>query len=478
MQLKKVLDRFQKYAEKAMHQWRVPGMAVAVTNQNTTLYAKGFGEKILGRKSPVNEKTVFQIGSISKSFTSALLAQLVDRGKIKWTDKVIKLLPGFRLQDAFATREFLIRDLLSQCSGLPPYSGRLLPHLGFTRNYIINTLRLIKPDSHFRTEYAYQNNLYLVAAAVIEKLTKRSWEENLRENIILPLGMKHTTASFEGYRKSTNKAGGHFLSSGPKRLVVSLPMNWPYQKWVYVMAPAGGINSNVLDLAKWLRLHLCQGKWAGRPLLSRKNTNILLSPFTDAGSTEWGEKKRYCLGWLSSEYDPYRMIWHNGGTSGMKSMAALIPEAGIGIVILCNMTETLLPEALARTFVDLWFNRPPRDWSRKLHLISSANALALGESPAPDTPHRPLKLYTGTYFNKLYGSATVVRTGQSLSVTVGPNKINLKMKHWGGDTFVVYWPGVLTTGAGVQFYPGRYGKIETLKIEGMNDDLSGVFIKI
>lgn len=475
--LNKLTVTFEKYVKNAMHEWKVPGIAIAVVKGNSIIYVKGFGTKKTGCNSPVDSKTVFQIGSISKSFTAALVSILADEGKLSWNDKVRDHLPNFKLNDPHATSEFTIEDLMSQRSGLPPHSGLLLPHLGYDRNFITNAIRFIKPSGRFRNDYAYQNNLFLVAAGLIEKYSGTSWEQNLFSRILEPLGMASTTATLKGYQRSVNTALGHYYSGPePGKKVTTIPLNWPYHYWIYTVAPAGGINSNVIDMARWLELHLNLGNFRGQRLLTEDNVLFMHSPKIQASIGYWEETRCYCEGWVHSEYKPYPILWHNGGTSGMKSMAAMVPEECIGIVILSNLYESFVPEALCRFWFDLWFGNPLIDWSLKL-LRKQATVEGLQAPPVAYTPPRPLKNYTGTYYNNLYGPITIAKDNRSLTVTMGPRKIRKKFKHWGGDTFVLYWPGVLTSGSGVQFYSDKYGRVDKVEIAGMNDDITGVFIK-
>lgn len=476
--LKYQLADFARYTKKAMREWHVPGMAVAVVKHDKVIYARGFGVKKLGSSEQVNENTVFQIGSIAKSFTAALVSMMINERKLSWHEKVKDHLRNFQLHDFQTTQKFMIEDLMAQRSGLPPHSGRLLPYLGFNRDYIIKTLKYIKPTGTFRRDYAYQNNLFLVAAALIEKITGKSWEENLTARIINPLAMSSTTASLKCYLGSGNAAQGYFYNGpGPDSPVTCIPRNWPHNYWLYTIAPAGGINSSVLDLSKWLSLHLGKGGYKRKQLISIKDIRFIHTPKISAGPDVWGGLRYYCEGWVYSKYSPYPILWHNGGTSGMKSIVAMVPQAGVGIVVLCNLYESLLPEALSRYFFDLWFNNPKQDWSLKLLKMQKEQAACLQKPDAPYTLPRPLNCYTGIYYNNLYGVLSVTKNANSLILTLGPQKIRLKLKHWGGDTFVLYWPGVITNGAGVQFYSGRYGKVETIEIQGMNDDLTGVFTK-
>ena len=367
---------------------------------------------------------------------------------------------------------------MSQCSGLPPYSGHLLACLGYNRDYIINTLRYIKPTDTFRSDYAYQNNLFLVAAALIEKHTGKSWDKNLSQLILDPLEMKATTTTLEGYQSSRNVTLGHYYNiSGTDSPVTPIPLDWPYHHWMDIYAPAGGISSNALDMAKWLTIQLNNGVFKGTRVISPEGIKHMHTPKTPAGYGIWGDLRHYCQGWLHSAYHPYPIIWHNGGTSGMKSIAAMVPESQIGIIVLCNLYESFLPEALSRFLFDLWFENPLVDWSRELLEKEKTKSAGIPDSPSPYIPSRPLVLYAGSYRNDLYGPVTVTKNGCRLVLTLGAKNIRLKLKHWGGDTFVVYWPGVLTKGACVHFFYGRTGMARAVRIEGMNDDLTGVFTR-
>lgn len=473
-----IFTAFEQSAIAGMNKWRVPGMAVAVVEKGQLIYAKGFGVKSAGQKDSVNEKTIFQIGSVSKTFTATQLAMLVDEGKLKWDDKVIDHLPTFLLYDPKATEDFTVEDLLSQRSGLPAHSGRLLPYLGFDRPYIIDKLRYIKPITDHRCEYAYQNNLFVVAGALLEKISGESWERNLAKRFFAPLQMPDTTTTLADYLNSNNKAQGHYYSE-PELTgrITAIPWDWPYHDWVYTLAPAGGINSNVVDLAQWLKFYLQGGTFCGNQLIGIHNLNYLHRPKIKALSDISEETRYYCLGWIYSTSASGPIIWHNGGTSGMKSIIALLPDAQLGIVILSNLFNTFLPEALVRVFADLWRKSPPRDWINEFFTKQANGSETLQPPPAQIKP-RPPASYIGTYYNNLYGRILVTYFKGSLSLILGPKNIRLPLKPWGGDTFVIYWPGVFTYGTGVQFLANQNNRIDRVEIHGMNDDICGAFIKI
>lgn len=436
-QLKKILANFEKYAEQARKDWQVPGLAIAIVQDDKIILAKGFGVKQVGTDAKVDEHTIFQIGSTSKAFTAALMAMLIDENKLAWQNKVVDRLDQFQMFDPWVTREFQIADLMAQHSGLPAYAGDDQAILGFDRAHIIHSLRYLKPVTSFRSQFAYQNGLFLVAAALIEKYSGASWEENLKTRIFTPLGMTSTTAGLEGFQQAQNVT---FLHKKIGDKVEAIPSDWPYHSWVYTYGPAGGINSNVLDMTKWLRLQLGKGKFENKQLISEANLNFLHSPKTIVG-TDPGKMKYYCEAWLYQPFHPYPIIWHNGGTSGNKTMVAFMPETGLGIVVLSNLI-TDLPEVLAFKFFDLYFHNPPKDWS-KLGLEQMKQAAAKDkppQRPASPAPPLPLDRYAGAYNNPVYGQITVTPEQDQLFATIGLNQKKVLLQPFDRDSFTFAWP--------------------------------------
>ncbi len=279
-QLQKILSDFDRYAEAARQAWQVPGMAIAVVVDDKVVFAKGYGVKKVGAADKVGEHTIFQIGSTTKAFTAALMAMLVDDKKLDWPDRVVEHLPQFQMFDPWVTRQFEVADLMAQHTGLPPYAGDSEAIMGFDRAHLIHSLYYLKPATSFRSRYAYQNIPFLVAAALVEKYTHQSWEDNISTRLFEPLEMTASSTGLEAFNTAQNRTFLHILQGGK---VVALPRDWAYNYWVYTYGPAGGINSNVLDMAKWLRLQLGEGKFQGKELVSAKNMAFLHSPQTMMG---------------------------------------------------------------------------------------------------------------------------------------------------------------------------------------------------
>ncbi|MDR1942046.1 MAG: beta-lactamase family protein, partial [Endomicrobium sp.] len=301
--LEKIIADFDAYVQKTRRQWNIPGMSVCVVVGDKIAYKKSFGVREIKKSPAVDNKTIFQIASCTKSFTAVLTAMLVDYGYFSWDDKVIKYLPDFRLYDKKTSEEMTIEDLLSQNSGLPAYSQHLMMLFGYDKDYIVESMRYIKPESPFRTKYAYQNNLYLVLEKIIEKVTGKTWQKHMIEMILTPLDMKYTTLNYNGYVKSKNKAVGHYYAAGT---LTSVPEDLTYDKWPYLFAAASGVNSNIDDMSKWLKFIVNGASVYEISFLSETNYNKLFENkvFVNNSQSDKTKKNYYCMGWRSSQYKP------------------------------------------------------------------------------------------------------------------------------------------------------------------------------
>src|SRR6202161_1259000 len=245
------------YVATAMKTFDVPGIAVAIVKDGKVVLAKGYGVKKLGDPAPVDENTMFAIGSNSKALTTAALATLVDEGKLAWDDPVYQRMPGFVMYDPYVSHEMTIRDLLTHRSGMGLGEGDLLfwPTTTFTRDEIIYRLRFMQPASSFRSRFAYDNLMYIAAGQIIPAVTGVTWESYLRTHVLDPLGMKTTTLSVAALKASANHAYPHERVDGVLRTIDFVSLD--------NAAPAGAINSSVSEMAKWVQLQLNRGAFPG-----------------------------------------------------------------------------------------------------------------------------------------------------------------------------------------------------------------------
>src|SRR5712691_11655554 len=246
------------FVAKALKTFEVPGLSVAIVKDGKTVLAKGYGVRKLGNPTPVDENTLFGIGSNTKAFTTAALASLVDEGKLSWDDRVYERLPGFQMYDPYVSHEMTIRDLLTHRSGMGLGEGDLLfwPHTTFTRDEIIYRLRFMKPASSFRSHYAYDNLLYIAAGQIIPAVTGKSWDDYIRERIFKPLGMNTSNLSTSAFKPGDDFAWPQSKVDGKLQVVAFETLD--------NAAPAGSINSSAAEMARWLVLQVGRGKFPDR----------------------------------------------------------------------------------------------------------------------------------------------------------------------------------------------------------------------
>jgi CubicO group peptidase (beta-lactamase class C family) len=475
-----ILPTFEAYAEKARQEWGTPGMAVAIVAGDRIVYSRGFGQREAGGL-PVTPETIFQIGSISKSFTASLVGQLVDEEKLSWTERVVDRLPDFQMYDPWVTREFTVEDTMSQRSGMAPYAGDFLAFMGRSREEMMEAIRRARPISSARTQFAYVNNLWLVAARLVETCTGKSWESNVQERIFEPLNMTASTTGLEAFYDAPNHATPHQRGA---RGAVALPESWPFAAWVYNYGPAGGINSNVLDMARYARMQL-SGAVDGRVILSKTALDHLHSPHIFVANTpafpaesvpEVGLMS-YCLGFIRQEPIPQPILWHNGGTSGCKSVLGLFPHSEVAIVVLTNFADTELPEALMYKLYDLILERPEQDYSANFLATHKAKIPPRPVRPLQPAPHLPLKAYAGTYLNETYGRLTVSVDGDGLKALLGQD-IAMRLEPWNRDTFVFRSPiNPEDEPEFASFQLDRDGLVISVSLDFLQDPPGGAFTR-
>ena len=482
------LARLEDFVRTAQRQWDVPGMAIAIVKDDAVIYAKGFGVKRVGGTEPVDADTVFEIGSTSKAFTAAVVAMQVDDGKIGWTDRVIDHLPAFEMRDPWVTREFQVADLMAQHSGMPAYAGDGMAILGFPADYIVSRMKLIEPVTSFRSEFAYVNNLFLVAGDLARATSGKTWADNVQQRVFDPLGMRSSSSGQDAFKTAGNAAAPHKVVGGA---VTAFAGDAPQLAWAYTYGPAGGINSTVNDMARWLRMLLGNGTFEGKQIVGAENLSVVMSPHTVvrfpktgpmAGTPLGLAQSFYCAGWISTDAKPSRIVWHNGDNNFMHAAIGVIPDAHAGIVVLTNLGGTSLAEAVMWRFYDLEADNPETDWSAVFHQTwadqQTAAQAPFIEPVIDQSPPQPPARYVGTFSNPVYGDLRVEADGQQLSLVAGPKQVKMRLVPRSRDTFIVSRPDLdafIGESGFATFAFGGDGKIASVALSEFADVDGGRF---
>ncbi len=473
------------YAARILKEFEVPGMAVAVVKDGRVVMAKGYGVRKLGEAAPVDENTLFGIASNSKAFTAAALAMLVDEGKISWDDPVIRHLPAFQMYDPYVTRELTIRDLLTHRSGLPLGAGDLLfwPGTTFTREEIVQRIRYVKPATSFRSRYAYDNILYLVAGEVIRAVTGKTWDEFIKERIFTPLGMTRSNTSIKAFRPGDNIATPHARADGKLKAIEYMNID--------NTAPAGAINSCVAEMAKWMIAQLDGGvmrhgegsekrlfsarqnqeMWSAQTILPIGNPPPPLAALRPIFAA-------YGLGWGLSEYRGHKTVSHTGGLAGLVSKVTLIPDLKLGVVVLTNQEAGGAFQAMSYHILDSYLGAPPTDWIKAFRTVEEMqNRMAAeevkkqsGTRNVESKPSLPLAKYAGTYRDAWYGDVTISEENGKLVLRFSRTPLLTgELEHWQYDTFIARWrERTLNADAYVTFALKPDGAIEQMKMQAVS----------
>lgn len=432
------LRGLDQYIEQARQDWQVPGVAVAIIKDGRIVWAKGYGVREQGKPDPVDAHTIFAVGSTTKAFTAAALGLLVEEKKLNWDDPVHSYLPDFQLFDPESTDQLSFRDLLSHRCGLSR-ADFLWYGTSNDRQEILRRLRYLKPICHFRSQYGYQNIMFLAAGEAIPAITGQSWDDFVKERFFIPLGMDRTSTSIKDLEELDDIASPHIDINGAIK-----PIPW---RNIDNIGPAAAINSDVIDMAKWLQLHLNKG-WNGNQQLIRSEILEDMAkaqigiPLTPAAQVDYpgSHMLSYGLGWFLDDYQGHRVIEHGGAIDGMTAYVAMIPDQNLGIVVLTNMEHSWLPRVLKYEIFDRYLQEPARDWNTYFLTQFQQNydrEYEPGSSVRKGNfPSQPLDSYVGVYHDNLGGEVIVSldKNGQALHVDFLAFKGTLE--HWNGSTFM------------------------------------------
>ena len=439
------LEALDQWIEAVLEDWPTPGLAVGIVHGDSLVFARGYGVRDVRTGEPVDEHTRFAVASNSKAFTAAVLGLLVEQERLDWDDRVIDHLPDFQMWDPWVTREIRVRDLLTHRSGLATFGGDHL-WIGASngREEIISRIRDMEPVGPFRASFHYQNLMFLVAGMVGQAVSGETWDEAIAAGIFEPLGMTESNTSVLDLAGLENVASAHEVVQGELRVV-------DYDN-VDGVAPAAAINSNVVDMARWMRVNLNEGEYEGRRLFDVRTAREMQRIQYPLGVSTWAAENLgrrfngYGLGWFVSDYRGRKVVSHSGGLTGMISLQTLLPEEGLGVIVLTNYAPSAPTRAITYRILDAYLGEPARDWN-EIHLefqrqgeqrAAQREERLQASRVAGTQPSLPLASYTGVYTEAVSGEAAVRIEDGHLVFDYNPRHLG-DLEHWHHDVFRVTW---------------------------------------
>ena len=478
----KRLKGLEKDLNAILEATKAPSFAVAIVEGKKIIYAQGFGYRDYDNKIPADANTLYAIGSSSKAFTSSILGQLRQEDKISFDDSPLKYVPELKFINDKMNNNIIIKDLMSHRTGLPrhDYSWYLFP----TNNKDSLLLRVAhqEPFIGVRQQWYYNNFMFLAQGVIAERITGKSWEENIKDRFFEPLGMTRSNASIEELEKSSNAAIGYELK---KDSIISR-MDYYH---IAGMSPAGSINSSVNDMSKWLITWINKGKYNDQEILPEAYVSEAISSQMVVNGALPDEEfpdmylSNYGYAWFLSSYRGHYRVQHGGNIDGFSANVAFFPSDSIGVVVLTNQNGSAVPSLVRNTIADRLLKTKKTDWSkrfieRKLKAKKEEKA-AKSETISSKTentkPSHILQNYTGNYSNPGYGEFNITNQNDSLFANFKLKTFYLRHVHYDVfEPFEVTKTGIDTTNSGpmrLNFNTNDGGEISLvkMKVEGALD---------
>lgn len=503
-----IAESIDKYIQEVKETWQLPGLAAAFSLNGEIILSKGYGvkeQKMAGgigfrglkdsdrstasggvvpvvnpSNAPTGPRTLFQIGSVSKSFTATVMASIVDEGLVKWEDTIKNILPDFRMYDSWVTENMQVKEIMTHHTGLIGQGGTYFPNVGYTRDEIYQMIPLMKPVYSFRNGYQYNNTTFLIAEKVIERVTGKSWEENVRERVFKPLGMTSSTMNAEGYASAKDVATPHDYSfttpllatspcedlirgeerKGTPKIVVS-PLYGDEQAlwWLTGIGPAGSICSCANDMVRYAQMHLNNGFIVNTKEDGSKDTVRVLSEkaakFLHKGQTICSQDSvhttLYGHCWFIEQNNRYRLYYHTGTTWGMTAICFFVPEVNLCGAVLVNCEASDNPRlAIMNRLIDLAMGAPAESYTERFkdyNKVYFEKWLAAREKGWEESEAKfakrtfaaapATKSITGLYNhpNALFGEVKVEERNGELYVTTGKGRFCNILRHIDGNKY-------------------------------------------
>jgi CubicO group peptidase (beta-lactamase class C family) len=425
-------DDLDQAIEQALTDWNIAGLAIAIVKDGRVVHLKGHGFRNIDDKTPVDESTIFGIGSASKTFGAAVIGVLVAEGKLGWDDRIIDHLPDFQVADQYVTQELTVRDLLCHRSGVA--TNDIIFFGSVSRDELVHKARFLEQATSLRSRFRYHNLMILTAGQVAARITGSSWDDVVREKILQPLGMARTCTSISEFGRYTNVATPHTVKDGK---LVAIP-------WLNVdrTGPAGCVNSCAADMARWMQVHLDRGKHQGKEIWNADVQRVMHSPHTimyEMTAGHLSEHANFCLyglGWMMHDYRGKKVLHHGGATDGMGAFIGLVPEQDLGVVVLQNTSQSPLLSLLGYRIIDAYLGVPASEWTSLEPISSPARPGAERPEGPVSAPSLPLASYTGVYHHPIYEHVEVALEHGSLvlSFDLYPRAT---LEHRDQDTFTM-----------------------------------------
>jgi CubicO group peptidase (beta-lactamase class C family) len=462
------------FIARTLKEYQVPGAAVAVVRDGKVALVKGYGVRDVSKPGGVDENTIFQLASVTKTLTAAAAATVVDEGKLDWDKPIFNYLPEFAGYDAYMTRWLTERDLLAQRTGWPAFTGDQLDSFGYDRAEILRRLRFFKPRYSLREVAQYSNPGFFVAGEVAARCAKQSWNDLVEQSLFRPLQMSRSGTVIKALQ-DPNATAAHALVDGKVAIVEPSELD--------VTGAASSGTSTAADMSKLLLMFVNKGTYNGKRILKPetvaeifKRSMVSAIDFTDLPPISDATGFYYGLGVGSYDYAGHQIIEKGGALAGVRTSIVMVPDKNAGIVVLANLNLTAFPEAVRAYFLNQLLGMNPEADQKEILARNEQLKKIMAPPPAPKNPGKfngTLQSLVGVYENDYYGRCEIVPDGNGVKIQFGPAKYPATLKHWNNGAFMMQFPGATQTPSVTTFMIGEDGNADSFESESL-----GVFTRV
>jgi CubicO group peptidase (beta-lactamase class C family) len=418
------LAGFDDYMAHLLETWNAPGIGIGIVVKDKLVFAKGYGYRDYGKKLPYTPTTTQPIASNTKLFTAIAAGLLVHDGKLDWDKPIRSYVPSIKFASEELDRAVTMRDMLSHRTGISRHDA-LWYQSDLTQKDLFDRLRYLEPSAPLRTTFLYNNVMYASAGYAIELLSGKPWQTFVSQRLLQPLGMTCTTFTVAEMLETSEPAVPYSERRGGSELV-----RVPYYTDDGAIAPAGGMNSSVMDMSHWVIALLNGGAYNGTQVIPRDVVRETLTPSialpnTDLDTRGWTEMlgTAYGIGRYAGSYRGHFITYHGGDIRGFHSQVSLMPADSIGVIVmvigdhaapLYNVVSWNIYERLLGLSLTPWSERFTAIRDAQQHAAENAHASARHERVASGKASHPIADYVGEFEDPAYGVLTISRADKSL----------------------------------------------------------------
>jgi len=436
----KRLSGLDKQLNEVLNDWKAAGFAVAVVKKDKIIYSKGFGYRDYENKIPVDANTLFEIGSSTKAFTSSILGMLREEGSVDFGESPRTYIPYLKFQNDELNNMTTVRDFMSHRSGLPRHDFAWYMFNTDNKDSLLQRMEHQEPFTGVREQWYYNNYGFLIQGVIAEKVTGKSWEDNIKERIFDPLGMKRSNTNISGLKSDSNASFGYEVKDDKIKKMDYYDISG--------MGPAGSIGSSVNDMARWAMLWLNKGKNGEKQILPESYINEAISShaIVSGGLPRKGDPDmffgNYGYGWFLTSYKGHYRVDHGGNIDGFSANVAFFPTDDLGIIVLTNQNGSTIPAIVRNTIADRMLKVRKEDWNKKLKdrrddgkekSEDSEDSVSSNKVEGTKTSHAMVS-YAGNYNNPGYGTFEIKVENDSMYAQFPTIKFWLEHYHY--DTFI------------------------------------------